>query len=226
MSWKSLGSWKRAMLLLLLSAAFPGLALHGQQSTVFQIDFTNAKLIPPHWQLTLNPDGSGQFDAEAGHPVAQEANLVLAGDVHRPIQLSAAFTEQVFSTARTRKLFAFPCDSHMKVAFQGLKRLSYSGPEGSGNCEFNYSKDKQIELLGNSLIAVEYTILSGARMEKLLQHDRLGLDQELDMLVDAAHEGNATEIGTIRETLTRIASDEQVLERARRKARLLLTQVR
>jgi len=132
MSWKSLGSWKRAMLLLLLSAAFPGLALHGQQSTVFQIDFTNAKLIPPHWQLTLNPDGSGQFDAEAGHPVAQEANLVLAGDVHRPIQLSAAFTEQVFSTARTRKLFAFPCDSHMKVAFQGLKRLSYSGPEGSG----------------------------------------------------------------------------------------------
>jgi hypothetical protein len=114
----------------------------------------------------------------------------------------------------------------MKVAFQGLKRLSYSGPEGSGACEYNYSKDKEIEALGNSLMGVEYTIMSGARMEKLLQHDRLGLDQELDNLVSAAHEGNAVELGAIRETLTRIASDEQVMERVRRKARLLLTGVR
>jgi len=114
----------------------------------------------------------------------------------------------------------------MKVAFQGTKRLSYSGPEGSGVCEYNYSKDKEIEELGNSLLAVEFTILSGARMEKLLQHDRLGLDEELDGLLTALHEGNAAELCTIRETLTRIASDEQVMDRARRKARLLLTQIR
>ena len=152
--------------------------------------------------------------------------MIWAGDVHRPVQLSPAFAEQVFATARMRRFFAFPCESHMKVAFQGLKRLSYSGPDGSGACEYNYSKDKEIEALGNSLVGVEYTIMSGARMEKLLQHDRLGLDQELDNLVSAAHEGNAVEMGAIRETLTRIASDEQVMERARRKARLLLTGVR
>jgi len=110
------------------------------------------------------------------------------------------------------------------VAFQGVKRLSYSGPDGSGACEFNYSKDKEIEALGNSLMAVEYTIMSAARMEKLLQHDRLGLDQELENLTTAVHEGNAVEVGVIRETLTRIASDDQVMERARRKARLLLSE--
>jgi hypothetical protein len=54
----------------------------------------------------------------------------------------------------------------------------------------------------------------------------LGLEEELDTLATAVHEGNATEIGTISETLTKIASDEQVMERARRKARMLLTQVR
>jgi len=111
------------------------------------------------------------------------------------------------------------------VAFQGIKRLSYSGPDGSGACEYNYSKDKEIEALGNSLLGVEYTILSGARMEKLLQHDRLGLDAELDNLATAIHEGNAFEVGAIRETLTRIASDEQVMDRARRRAKALLTQV-
>jgi hypothetical protein len=214
----------RMMLTLFSVAAFCGLALRAQQPAVFQIEFTNAQLTPSHWQLTLNPDGRGHFDAD-GHPSAQDTNQILAGDVHLPIQLSAAFTEQVFSIARQRKLFAFPCESHMKVAYQGTKRLSYTGPDGSGACEYNYSKDKEIELLGNSLLAVEYTILSGARLEKLLQHDRLGLDQELDSLVTAIHEGSAAEAGTIREILTRIASDEQVLERARRKARLLLAQV-
>jgi len=124
-----------------------------------------------------------------------------------------------------RKWFAYPCESHLKVAFQGIKRLSYSGPDGSGACEYNYSKDKEIEALGNSLLGVEYTILSGARMEKLLQHDRLGLDAELDNLATAIHEGNAFEVGAIRETLTRIASDEQVMDRARRRAKALLTQV-
>jgi hypothetical protein len=135
-------------------------------------------------------------------------------------------TGRVFSTARAKKLFAYPCESHMKVAFQGTKRLSYSGPEGSGACEFNYSKDKEIEDLQNSLLGVETTILSGARMEKLLQHDRLGLDAELENLTTWVREGNAQEIGTIRETLNKIASDEEVMDRARRKARLLLTQAK
>jgi hypothetical protein len=216
----------------LVAAALAGLAgffslpLRGQTPAVFEAEFTNEQLLPAHWTLKLHPDGSGQFDAWGGQPSKDEANTILAGDVHRPIQLSAAFTEHVFATAKLRRLFAFPCESHMKVAFQGWKRLTYTGPEGSGTCEYNYSKDKEIEELGNSLLGVEFTIMSGARMEKLLQHDRLGLDAELDGLVDAVHEGNAIETGAIQDILTRIASDEGILERARRKARLLLTETR
>jgi hypothetical protein len=201
-------------------------SLPAQQAPVFEIEFTNAGLVPPHWLLRLNADGSGQFDAEAGQPSQQDKNQILAGDVHRPIQLSSEFTARVFATARERRFFQFPCESHMKVAFQGTKRLSYLGPDGSGACEFNYSKDKQIQALGDSLMAVENTVLYGARLEKLLHHDRLGLDKEMESLAEAAHDGNAIEMGAIRDTLTRIASDDQVLERARKKARLLLTQVR
>jgi hypothetical protein len=206
--------------------AFSGSTALAQQPAQFEIDFTNAQLVPSHWTLKFDADGKGQFDAEGGHPEKQGDTMIWAGDVHRPVQLSAAFASQVFATARMRKWFAFPCESYMKVAFQGIKRLSYSGPEGSGTCEYNYSKDKEIEALGNLLIGVEFTILSGARMEKLLQHDRLGLDQELDNLESAAHGGNAVEMGVIRDTLTRIASDEQVMERARRRARQLLTEAR
>lgn len=197
-----------------------------QQPTVFTIDFTNANLVPSHWQIKLSPDGSGQFDAEGGKPSGSDQKEIVVGDVHRPIQLSPEFTAHVFAIARARRFFEFPCESHMKVAFQGTKRLSYSGPDGSGACEFNYSKDKQIQTLGEELMAVENTLLFGARLEKLLQHDRLGLDQEMEVLTTAAHDGTALEVGSIGETLIRIASDEQVLERARKKARLLLTQAR
>jgi hypothetical protein len=119
-------------------------------------------------------------------------------------------------------LFNFPCESHLKLAFQGTKRLAYAGPEGKGECVYNYSKDKEIQSLGDRLQSVVTTLLYGARLEKLLQHDRLGLDQEMENLTVAVQEGTAVQPVAIGETLRKIAADEQVLERARRKARLLL----
>ncbi len=217
--------WAAAVLSLAVVAG--GTRIRAQQAPVFRMEFTNAQLLPSHWEIKVNPDGSGVFNAESAGAEAGPntgSRQIEAGSVHRDIQLSPALTEQIFATARRRKLFAMACDSRLKVAFQGTKRLSYSGPEGSGECEFNYSKDKDIQSLGDSLMAVETTLLFGARLEKLLVHDRLGIDREMENLVSASKDGEALEVGTIRETLTKIASDDQVLERARKKARLLLTQ--
>lgn len=196
-----------------------------QQTPEFRFEFTNAQLAPPHWMIKLNPDGTGQFDAEGVGTLSQGSRQIEAGSVHRTIQLSSAFTDQVFATARKRKLFSIECESRLKVAFQGTKRLSYTGPEGRGECEFNYSKDKDIQSLGDSFLAVEATLLYGARLEKLLVHDRLGIDQEMENLVSASKDGEAREVGAIRETLTKIAENDQVMERARKKARVLLTQI-
>jgi hypothetical protein len=196
----------------------------GAQTPTVTVDYKNPGLTPSHWVLAMHLDGSAQFDSDGAAPTPGGPRTIEAGDIHRPVHLSQPFVDQVFAVARDRKLFSFPCESHMKVAFQGTKHLSYSGPEGEGSCEFNYSKDKQIESLANSLIAVELTLLSGARLEKQMQHDKLGLDAELESLSAAVHEGNALEVGTIREILTRIATDPDVLDRARRKARALLTQ--
>ena len=217
----------RAWVLMGFGGAVFGMTARALESARFQMDFTDARQTPAHWVLKLNPDGSGSFDTEGGNQAGgtdQKTAGIVAGDVHRTIQLSPALTGRVFATARAKRYFAFPCESHFKVALQGSKRFSYTGPEGSGSCEFNYSKDKEIEELQNSLLAVETTILCGARLEKLLQHDRLGLDEELGNLTMWAKDGSAQEMGAIRETLTRIASDEEVMDRARKKARWLLTQ--
>ena len=215
------GAMKRRFFLdVMLLALTSVCAAHAQQPATIDVEFTNEKLVTPHWHLTFNSEGSGQFDADAGRQAA--AGTIVPGPIHRPVQLSPAFTDKVFTVARQRKLFAFPCESHMKVAQQGIKRLSYTGPEGSGACEYNYSKDKEIQSLGDSLIAVQTTLLYGATLEKMLQHDRLGLDQEIGNLAMEVHQGTAIELGTIRDILMRLADDDQVLERVRKRARLLL----
>jgi hypothetical protein len=145
-----------------------------------------------------------------------------APDVDRDVTVSAEFAGHVFQMARQHNLFNTDCESHMKVAFQGWKKLSYKGPEGTGSCEFNYSKYKDIEALGDSMVAVGGTIVEGARLETLLQHDRLGLDSEMEYLSEAAKDGRAQQIGTIREILARLAGEPSVMERVRKRARMML----
>jgi hypothetical protein len=144
--------------------------------------------------------------------------------VDRDIQVSAAFAGHVFDVVRQHHWFGVPCNAHTheKVAFQGWKRFSYSGPEGKGTCEFNYSKDQKIDALGESLGAVASTIVEGARLESLLVHDRLGLDEEMEYLVEAAREGRVQQIETIRGILERLAQDDKVMDRVRQRARELL----
>jgi hypothetical protein len=150
------------------------------------------------------------------------AEEIKAPDIDRDIRVSGEFAEQVFASARQQKLFVRDCESHLKVAFQGWKKLSYSGPEGQWGCQFNYARDKEIQELGESLVAVADTIVEGARLEALLQYDRLGLDKEMEYLVAAAGDRRVLEIGVIRGTLERLAEDPAVMERVRKRARVLL----
>jgi hypothetical protein len=98
-----------------------------------------------------------------------------------------------------------------------------TGPGGEWSCEFNYSQDKEIQALGDSLVAVAGTIAEGARLELLLRHDRLGLDREMEFLVEAEADGRAQQMEAIREILKRLADDPGVMERVRKRARVLLT---
>lgn len=196
----------------------------------FQVDYSNPGLTPPHWTLTLHPDGWGHFHSDRRSAVAggdqgsgaESSTEIQTPDVDRDVRVSAEFAEYVFQTVRHHNLLSSDCESHLKVAFQGWKKLSYSGPEGVGGCAFNYSKDKDIQALGDSLVAVAGTILEGARLEILLQHDRLGLDSEMEYVAEASKDGRLQEIGAIRGILDRLADDPDVMVRVRRRAKAML----
>jgi len=145
-----------------------------------------------------------------------------APNVDRDVHLSQQFAERVFQTAQRHNWFNENCESHLKVAFQGWKSLSYSGPEGQGACRFNYSQDKEIQALGDSLVGVAETVREGTRLEILLQHDRLGLDKEMEYVSEGVKDGRLQQIGAIRDILGRLVGDPSVLERVRKRAQALL----
>jgi hypothetical protein len=212
-----------------------GLPASGQAAaatdSVFEIDFTHPGQTPPHWTLTLHPDGSGHFrsdrmvldGAAAGN--AANARSVELPDVGREIHLSARFTQRVFDVARRHKFFSEECESPLKVAFTGWKKLSYRGPDGTGSCTFNYGQTKEIESLGGSLQSVAESILEGEKLRLLLAHDRLGLDQEMENLALADADGRIEQVGVIRDVLEQMCDDPRVMERVKKRARALLSHI-
>jgi hypothetical protein len=189
---------------------------------VVQVDFSNPELSPPQWTLILHPDGSGHFRSPMASTTKGAMEEIEAPGIDRDIQVSKGFAAHVFDAARSHKWFGEPCESHLKVAFEGWKTFAYVGPQGQGSCTFNYSRDREIEALAESMVAVSQTILEGARLEVLLQHDRLGLDSEMDFLTQAVQDGRAQQVCAIRDILQRLAQDDSVLDRVRKRARSLL----
>ncbi len=194
----------------------------GQAIPVIRVDFSNPGLDPSNWTLEFHPDGSGHFASQRGNVTSQDMTLIEAPVVNRDIHLTPRFAEHAFQVARRHKLFNTGCESHMKVAFQGTKSLNYAGPDGEGSCQFNYSKDAEIQSLGDSLVAVATTIVAGARLETMLQHDPLGLDKEIESVQEAAGDGRAQQICSIHDILERLSEDPGVMERVRKKAKALL----
>jgi hypothetical protein len=209
-------------LVVALAAAALALPALGDQGPVFRVDFSNPGLTPSQWTLEFRPDGSGHFQSVRGNAAAQDFKVLQPPNINRDIQLTAKFAEHAFAVAHRHKLFKSGCESHLKVAFQGTKKLTYTGPEGEGSCEFNYSRDVEIQSLGDSLVAVATTIVEGARLENLLQHDPLGLDQEIQNVQEAAGDGRAQQICSIRDILERLSEDPAVMERVRKRAKALL----
>jgi hypothetical protein len=209
-------AWLALMSLLI---ALPALADSG---AVVRVDFSNPGLYPAQWTLVLHPDGSGHFHAEGGNKPSDEDEMVLPARVDRDVNLSKDFASHIFQSVHDKRLLSGKCESHLKVAFQGLKKISYSGPDGQGGCEFNYSSSKEIQELGESLVAVGSTLIEGARLELLLQHDPLGLDKAIQFVVEASDDGRLQQIGAIRDILERLQDDPHVLERVRKRAHMLL----
>ncbi len=214
------------LLVLALSAAFLlAPPMQAEPGAVLQVDYSNPGLVPATWTLILHADGTGHFHSERGPAQPGEARSIEPVLVDRDVRFSDDFTAHVFEIMHRQKRLNEGCESHLKVAFQGTKKFTFTTPEGpSESCEFNYSKNRDIQSLGESLVATASTILAGARLELVLQHDPLGLDQEMNYLTEGAKDGRLQQLGTIRGILQKLQDDPSVMEHVRKRAGILLAE--
>jgi hypothetical protein len=213
-----------ALILAVVALAANAASKPSLSGSVVKVEFSNPGLTPAKWTLSMHPDGSAHFHTDPDQVTAAQLHAIEPGPIDRDVILSQDFTDRVFDTIHHHKLFSEDCESHLKVAFQGWKKISYSGPDGQGSCEFNYSRNKDIQALGESFVAVASTIIEGARIELLMQHDPLGLDKEIEYLKEASDDGRLQQVCAIRDILTRLQDDSGVMERVRKRARMLLAE--
>lgn len=188
------------------------------QQPYIELTVVNPKVEPARYSLVVRADGTGEYKAT----YTPYGDDTAAAPVDRAVRVHDPVLAQVFAAARKYHFFAVACKSPRRIAFTGMKTLSYSGPDGSGSCTFNYSRDKAINEAASNLMAVAYTLAVGARLASAHRYDRLSLDSELASLDDSVDDKEALEIGNIAPELESIANDPSVMNHARARAEKLL----
>lgn len=212
-----------SLLVLLAAPAFPSAQTAptlGSSHIVFT--FEHPQLQPSQYTITIDETGAGRFESKPG-PVSDPRDDVFPTPLDRPILLDDTLRALLFRYARGHKFFATQCSTKKtSLAFTGKKTISYSGPDGSGSCTFVWAEDPALQRLSDQLGAVAFTLEEGRRLDLETRHDRLGLDAELASLQDALKDHRAADLPNIAEQLRAIAEDQQVMDRARKRALALL----
>ena len=197
-----------------------------QAEVSFQFDHTGLPV--PRFTLRIRENGTGSYLADQAEIAATATSMrgQAAQHIDRPISLSKETVAKIFKEARTANYFNIDCASKAKnIADTGKKTLTYTGADGSGSCVYNYSENKTISSLTDTILAIAYTIDEGRRLEFLHRYDRLGLDAEMISFAEEVQAGRALELGTISPTLASIADDTAVIQRVRLRAQKMLEQV-
>jgi hypothetical protein len=186
--------------------------------------FEHPQLQPSRYTITVDETGAGRFTSQPGPPSGDASDGVFPAPVDRPILLDDALRADLFRYARSHNFFATRCTTtQTALAFTGNKTIAYSGPDGSGSCTFVWAGDPALQRISDELGAVAFTIEEGRRLDVEVRHDRLGLDAELENLQDAVKDRRASDLPNIADQLHAIADNEQVMDRARKRALVLLS---
>ncbi|HEY5055215.1 MAG TPA: hypothetical protein VII58_03595 [Acidobacteriaceae bacterium] len=181
----------------------------------------------PKYTLRVRNDGAASYEGEAlpertryGAAATPEAI-----PFHRDMSLTPAATTRIFDLAAQLDHFNRRCASKAKnIADTGTKTISYTGPDGSGSCTYNFTEVKELAALTELIQGITQTLDAGRELDRLHRYDRLGLDSAMTWLQQEAAAGRAVELQTIGESLRSIAGDSDLLARVRAKASALLTQ--
>lgn len=213
------------VLLLAMAAASPGsqdARQYNPRVPTVTFDLVWAEVTPQEFIVRTQADGPSSYLSR--NPLKQ----VQPGEEKEPdytvdFTLSAKDASRIFKWARQANYFHgdFDYKAH-PVANTGKKTLTYADQTRHFQTVYNSSENKAIQQLTALFQGISSTIEFGRKLAFKYKYDKLGLEDELKSMEDAADSHNLAEIQIIAPTLQSIANDESVLNIARRRAKHLL----
>ncbi len=224
------------ILLLALPLALASAQAPPPADAVLTFHFTRVGMPVPEYTITLHQDGSGSYRAVYSPPAdagsrygsgygssASVSPSSAPAAISRDITISPQTTARLFEHLHNTARLVGGCESHQKnIANTGAKTISYTGPDGTGQCTYNYTENKDVAALTDTFQGIAVTLDEGRSIDLKHRYDRLGLDHELALFQDAVKEGRALEISTIAPVLQSLLDDTQVMDRVRKRAAGLL----
>jgi hypothetical protein len=217
---------KRAGLILIL-LALAALALWGKDAQqnpalpTITFDRVWEAYKPQNVTITVQSTGSTRYVSR--NPFTPPDQAGADPDYLLDFTLSSRNQKKLFDDAREANYFNgdFSYKKHA-VASTGKKTLTYSDPVRHFTTTYDYSENKAIEEITNLFSGISNTIEHGRKLVYLHRFDKLGLEDELKGMENAAESHNLAELQIIAPTLKSIADDATVLNIARRRAKKML----
>jgi hypothetical protein len=218
---------KRTWLFLFLLALAAALALCGQDAqqnpALPTITFDRVWEAYKPQNVTITVQATGPAKYVSRNPFTPPDQTGADPDYLLDFTLSSRNQEKLFRDAREAKYFNgdFAYKKHA-VASTGKKTLTYSDPVRHFSTTYDYSDNKAIQEITNLFSGISNTIEHGRKLVFLRRFDKLGLEDELKAMEDAAESHNLAELQIIRPTLESIAQDSTILNIARQRAKRLV----
>ncbi len=195
---------------------------------------------PPQYEISIHSDGHASYESQdtpyvtpapVNSPYAKKAeegapqdSEEVKGDVFRQeFQLSEPARRRVFELATTTGYFEGDFDFRKhKIAFTGKKTLLYSDAARKNETTYNWSENPSIQELTSLFERISRTFEFGQRLQHERRFDKLGLNQELTMMEEAAARGGLAELHIVLPILRDLANDRSIVHVAQERAARLL----
>lgn len=194
----------------------------GRQSSVpapsITFDRFWSNFTPQSVTMTVSANGAGKYSSRNPEKTGDDVD-----DFQMDFTVSPAARDKLFRYTKEASYFDgdFTFKKHV-VASTGKKTLSYSDPARHFSTTYDYSENKAIQEITNILSGISNTIEHGRKLVFLRRFDKLGLEEELKAMENAAESHNLAELQIIQPTLESIAQDSTVLNIARQRAKKLV----
>ena len=186
-------------------------------SVTFSLDFPVSD--PGHYSISIRSDGQASYESKG--------KISTDSDQSEPFQSEFMLTEatraQIFDLAARAKYFSGKIDSgNKKLAFTGVKRLTYTDGQRNTTATYNFSQQPAVQQLTTLFAAISATLEFGRRLTYDHRYQKLALDEELKNMERQATDGGLAELQAVKPILQAIYDDQSVINVVRARAQRIM----